>query len=258
MLPPARFLLSRHTLTAPNRTSYSEWYASRIGGAQEWRQAVLKTLKEKVDPKHAALLLVDVQNDFCAEGGAMHRDGRDITPVKHMLPRLERLLEAARLAEVTCVWIRNVYSTGPNHYLSEVWLEQAQRGRNGAYIQFPVCEPGQWNGDFYIKPKLEEVIVTKHRYGAFEGTDLDLVLRTRGIRTVIMSGIATNVCVETTARQAFLRDFYVVFTNDCTAAYAQQDHDATLRNISRFFGHVVASDEIIACWPAEPRMRAAS
>jgi ureidoacrylate peracid hydrolase len=158
---------------------------------------------------------------------------------------------------VSCVWIRNVYSTGPNHYLSEVWLEQAQRGRNGAYIQFPVCEPGQWNGDFYIKPKPDEVIVTKHRYGAFEGTDLDLVLRSRGIRTVIMTGIATNVCVETTARQAFLRDFYVVFTNDCTAAYAQQDHDATLRNIGRFFGQVVASDEIMACWRAESQMLAA-
>ena len=62
-----------------------------------------------------------------------------------------------------------------------------------------------------------EVIVTKHRYGAFESSDLDLVLRSKGIRTVIMTGIATNVCVETTARQAFLRDYYVVFTSDCTA-----------------------------------------
>jgi ureidoacrylate peracid hydrolase len=220
---------------------------------------MLSTLKEKVDPKHAAVLLIDVQNDFCAEGGAMHRDGRDITPVKQMIPRLERLIEAARSAKVALVWVRNVYSASPNHYLSEVWLEQAKRGRNGAYIQFPVCEPGQWNGDFYLKPKPEEVIVTKHRYGAFESTDLDLVLRSRGIRSVIMTGVATNVCVETTARQAFLRDYYVVFTNDCTAAYAQQDHDATLRNIGRFFGQVVASDEVMACWPlAEARIRAAS
>jgi ureidoacrylate peracid hydrolase len=221
---------------------------------------MLSTLPEKVDPRHAALLLVDVQNDFCAEGGAMHREGRDLTLVQRMIPRLERLLDAARSAAVPCVWIRNVYNTGPNHYLSEVWLEQARRRRKGAYVDYPVCEPGAWNGDFYqVKPQPDEVIVTKHRYGAFEGTDLDLILRSRGIRTVIMSGVATNVCVETTARQAFLRDYYVVFTNDCSATFSQAQHDAALFNIDQFFGQVVSSDEIIACWPGvRARMRAAS
>jgi ureidoacrylate peracid hydrolase len=221
---------------------------------------MLSTLAEKVDPRHAALLLVDVQNDFCAEGGAMHREGRDLTLVQRMIPRLERLLEAARSADVACVWIRNVYNTGPNHYLSEVWLEQAKRRRKGAYVEYPVCEPGAWNGDFYrVKPQPDEVIVTKHRYGAFESTDLDLILRSRGIRTVIMTGVATNVCVETTARQAFLRDYYVVFTSDCSATFSPAQHDAALFNIDQFFGQVVSSHEIIACWPAaQGRMRAAS
>jgi ureidoacrylate peracid hydrolase len=221
---------------------------------------MLSTLREKVDPRHAALLLVDVQNDFCAEGGAIHREGRDLTLVKNMIPRLERLLEAARAAKVPCVWIRNVYNTGPNHYLSEVWLEQAKRCRNGAYVEYPVCEPGAWNGDFYrVKPRADEAIVTKHRYGAFEGTDLDLILRSRGIRSVIMTGVATNVCVETTARQAFMRDYYVVFTGDCSATFSQAQHEAALLNIDQFFGQVVSSDEIIACWPAaEERMRVAS
>ena len=188
---------------------------------------MLSTLSEKVDPKHSALILVDVQNDFCADGGAMHREGRDLTLVKRMIPRLERLLEASRAANVPCIWIRCAYNTGPNHYLSEVWLEQAKRRRNGAYVSYPVCEPGEWNGDFFqVKPLASEVIVTKHRYGAFEGTDLDLVLRSRGVRTVIMTGVATNVCVETTARQAFLKDYYVVFTSDCSATFSQAAHDA--------------------------------
>ena len=99
--------------------------------------------------------------------------------------------------------------------------------------------------------------MTKHRYGAFESTDLDLVLRSQGIRTVIMTGVATNVCVETTARQAFLRDYYVVFTNDCTATYDQAMHEATLRNIDAFFGQVVGAEEIANCWPADSaRLRA--
>jgi ureidoacrylate peracid hydrolase len=221
---------------------------------------MLTTLREKADPQHAALILVDVQNDFCAEGGAMHREGRDLTLVQAMIPRLERLLAAARAAKVSCVWIRCAYNTGPNHYLSEVWLEQARRRRNGAYISYPVCEPGEWNGDFFqVRPQPDEVIVTKHRYGAFEGTDLDLVLRSRGIRTVIMTGVATNVCVETTARQAFLKDYYVVFTSDCSATFTQAAHDATLANIDQFFGEVVTSEQVMACWPTdEARLRAAS
>lgn len=221
---------------------------------------MLTTLAEKVDPRHAAVLLVDVQNDFCAEGGAMHREGRDIGLVQQMIPRLERLVAAARAAGTACIWIRNVYNTGPNHYLSEAWLEQARRRRNGAYVDYPVCEPDAWNGDYYrIRPLPDEAVVTKHRYGAFEGTDLDLVLRSRGIRTVIMTGVATNVCVETTARQAFLRDYYVVFTSDCTASFSQAQHDAALFNIDQFFGQVVSADEVMACWPAaQGRLRAAS
>ena len=219
---------------------------------------MLRTLAEKVDPRHCAVLIVDVQNDFCAEGGAMHSEGRDLTLVQAMVPRLARLVDAARAARVPCVWIRNVYNNEPNWYLSEVWLEQAARRRRGLYVERPVCESGAWNGDFYgIKPAADEVIVTKHRYGAFESTDLDLVLRSRGIRTVVMTGVATNVCVETTARQAFLRDYYVVFTSDCTATYSAAQHAATLENIEQFFGQVVCAGDVIACWPAaRPEVRA--
>lgn len=210
---------------------------------------MLATLADKVRPAHCALLLVDLQNDFCAEGGAMHREGRDLSLVREMLPALERFVGRARAAGVRCVWIKNVYNTPHNLYLSEVWLEQARRRRKGAYVSYPVCEPDAWNGDFYsIRPAPGEPVVVKHRYGAFESTDLDLVLRSNRIRTVIMTGVATNVCVETTARQAFLRDFYVVFARDGTATFSRAEHDATLHNIDQFFGQVAGLDEIAACW----------
>jgi ureidoacrylate peracid hydrolase len=219
---------------------------------------MLRTLSEKVDPRHAAVLLVDVQNDFCAEGGALHREGMDLALVQAMIPRLERFLDEARAAGTRCIWIRNVYNTAVNWYLSDVWLEQAERTRNGLYVRHPVCQAGEWNGDFYkVRPREDEAIVTKHRFGAFESTDLELVLRSQGIRTVIMTGVATNVCVETTARQAFLKDFYVVFTSDCTATYSQRAHDGTLENIDHNFGQVVTSEEIVACWTrAKARERA--
>jgi ureidoacrylate peracid hydrolase len=210
---------------------------------------MLRSLREKVDPKHAALLLVDLQNDFCAEGGMMHREKRDLSLVQAMVPRLARLVDEARAAGTRCIWIRNVYNTSPNTYLSEVWLEQASRRRQGSYTEHPVCEADAWNGDFYqVRPATGEAIVTKHRFGAFEGTDLDLILRSQQIRTVIMTGVATNVCVETTARQAFLKDYYVVFASDCTATYDQRDQDATLRTIDNFFGQVASAEEIVTCW----------
>jgi ureidoacrylate peracid hydrolase len=221
---------------------------------------MLTTLSDKVDPKHSALILIDVLNDFCADGGAMHRAGCDLSLVKRMMPRLVTLLEATRAAKVPVIWVRCAYNTPTNHYLSEVWMEQAHRKRNGAYTHFGVCEPGQWNGDFHqVKPLPEEVIVTKHRYGAFEGTDMDLVLRSRGIRSVIVTGVATNVCVETCCRQAFMKDYYVVLAGDCCATYIQAAHDATLFNVDQFFGEVATAEQIMQCWPAaESRLRAVS
>jgi ureidoacrylate peracid hydrolase len=220
---------------------------------------MLSTLTEKTSPKHCALLLVDVQNEFCAEGGAPHREGRDLSLIQAMVPRLESLLNAARAAKVPCIWIRCAYNTKQNWYLSETWLEQSNRKRKGSYVTYPVCEPGEWNADFYhIRPNPDEVIVTKHRFGSFEGTDLDLVLRSRGIRTLIMTGVATNVCVETTAREGFLKDYYIVFTSDCTATFSQAMHDATLFNIDQFFGEVVTARDIMTCWEAAGPLRAAS
>ncbi len=211
----------------------------------------LDTLAKKVDPKNAALLVVDVQNDFAAEGGMMDREGNDLTMSQSMVPYLEKFIDAAREAEVPVIFIRNVYNTDSNWYLSDVWLEQAARVRQGSYVIHSVCAPDSWEGDFYkVRPAEKDVIVTKHRFSAFQDTDLDLILRSRDIRTLIMTGIATNVCVESTARDGFFRDYYIVFTSDCTATFSKEDHEGTLNNIRRFFGEVVTADEVASCWKA--------
>ncbi len=211
----------------------------------------LDTLAKKVDPKNAALLVVDVQNDFAAEGGMMDREGNDLTMSQTMVPNLEKFIDAAREAEVPVIFIRNIYNTDSNWYLSDVWLEQAARVRQGSYVIHSVCAPDSWEGDFYkVRPVEKDVIVTKHRFSAFQDSDLDLILRSRDIRTLIMTGIATNVCVESTARDGFFRDYYIVFTSDCTATFSKEDHEGTLNNIRRFFGEVVTADEVASCWKA--------
>ena len=115
-----------------------------------------------------------------------------------------------------------------------------------------MCAEGSWGGDFYagVRPAPGDPLVTKHRFNAFHNTDLDVILRAHGIRTIILTGVATNVCVESTARDGFMRDYYVVFTADGTATYAEDDHRATLRNIDRFFGQVADLAELRAIWMA--------
>jgi ureidoacrylate peracid hydrolase len=211
---------------------------------------LLVGLEQKVTAGHTALIVIDVQNDFCAPGGMMDKEGNDLASVQRMAGALPRLIGEARAAGALVVFVRNVYSTGGNHYLSDVWLEQAARRRKGSYTEWPVCGPDSWEGEFYgdVGPLPGEPVITKHRFSAFHHTDLETVLRARSIRTVVLAGVATDVCVETTGREAFVRDYYVVFLSDGTATYNAAAHDSTLRVMDQFFGEVAAIDDVIACW----------
>jgi ureidoacrylate peracid hydrolase len=216
---------------------------------------LLVGIEEKVHPAHTALVIVDVQNDFCASGGMMDREGNDLRAVQEMAAALPNLIAEARSAGVLVVFLRNIYTTEPNRYLSDVWLEQAARQRKGSYTVSPVCAPDSWEADFYgdVRPLPGEPVVTKHRFSAFHNTDLETVLRARAIRTIVFAGVASNVCVETSAREAFVRDYYVVFLSDGTASYSRPAHDATLRVIDQFFGQVASIDDVIANWQADAK-----
>lgn len=205
---------------------------------------------DKVAPAHTAVLVIDMQNDFCAKGGMADREGFDITPVSEMAGRLPGFLDKARKAGVLVIFVRNVYSTEKNFYLSNAWLEQAARVRKGSYTLHPVCEADRWGGAFYdnLRPEKTDPIVTKHRFNAFHNTDLDGILRANAIRTLVFTGCMTNVCVETTARDAFMRDYYVVVASDGTGTYVNSDHEASLQNIDRFFGEVTTITKLDRVW----------
>ena len=96
-------------------------------------------------------------------------------------------------------------------------------------------------------------MVIKHRYSAFVNTDLDLILKAQQIKTLLITGTATNVCVESTARHAHMLDYHVVFLCDLTAASDPGLHEATLQNIQKYFGYVTASDDIQALWMSNSR-----
>jgi ureidoacrylate peracid hydrolase len=215
----------------------------------------LRTLEEKLDPGHTALIVIDVLNDFCADEGQMALEGLDVSANQALADRLPELLAAAREAGTLVVFVRNVYSTDRNWFLSEVWLEQAERRREGSYTTRAVCPPDSWNNDFYgdVRPVEGEPIVTKHRFDAFLNTDLHTILRANGIRTVVNTGIATNVCVETTTRTAFLNDYHVVVPGDACATFSQEEHEGSLRNIDKYFGQVVTMRDVIETWQGAER-----
>lgn len=209
------------------------------------------SLGEHVDPRNSALIVVDMQNDFCDSNGALARSGSDPSMIQAMAPRLLRLLEEARRVRLPIVHVRTEHSPWTD---SAAWLGRHQdRPRT-------VCFPDSWGAEYFPgfeprsdtsrEPGSHEFVVTKHRYSGFIGTDLDLVLRSHDIRSVIMTGEATNVCVESTARDAFMRNYRLVFVSDCTASTVQSAHDATLFTMARHFGTVANGDEIVAAWSA--------
>lgn len=113
-----------------------------------------------------------------------------------------------------------------------------------------LCQEGSWEGYYYgdTRPADHDVVITKHRYSGFRATDLDMILRASGIRTIVVTGVSTNGCVESTARDSFMRDYHMVLVGDGTAAYSRKEHEATLKMMDRFFGEVTTIAELCARW----------
>jgi ureidoacrylate peracid hydrolase len=204
-------------------------------------------LVANVAPAATALVAIDVQNDFCAKDGYFDRTGADLSLVEPAVNNLVSLIDDARSSGVMPIFVRSHYD---DVYLSEA--QNARRQRVG--WKMPLCVQNTWGVEFYkIAPKSGEVIVTKHRYDAFFNTDLELILRSNKIRNVIVAGVATNVCVESTLRSAFFRDFEVVIADDCCAARTTQAHESALDNVRRHFGIVASSHDIRLAWGSNER-----
>jgi ureidoacrylate peracid hydrolase len=207
---------------------------------------ILKTLKERCDPRYAALIVVDVQNDFVSPEGSAGKRGEDVGPAMAMIPNLTGLIDQARRVGLTIIYIRTTHSDWTD---TASWVYRTSQ-KSG----LSTCREGSWGAEFYdgIAPLPTERVVIKHRYSAFINTDLNTVLKARGIQSVLVCGVATNVCVETTARDGYMYDYYVTMIDDCSAAYDAKLHMSTLENIRRHFGLVASSNQIIETWSGLP------
>jgi ureidoacrylate peracid hydrolase len=210
---------------------------------------MLETLRKKLEPCHTAVLVVDMQNEFCEPEGLRGKEGDDLSGARALAVRLNPFLQTARTHGVKVVYLQAVYDSDGGEYISEVWQEQDHRRRRSGVIT-PQCPEGTWNAEIVstVAPVKGDIVVQKHRYCGFQGTALDQILRSNGIRTVVMTGMATDICVETTARAAFVRDYYVVFSSDGTTTYSAEVQANTLRGVNRFYGEVASMGDITNCW----------
>jgi ureidoacrylate peracid hydrolase len=203
---------------------------------------VLYTLEQQVDPRHTALLVIDMQNDFCHPDGLAARAGNDVSDIAAMLPRLQQLIASARAAGVRLIHVCQTHDD---------WNDSAPRRALPRYKTFYPCRAGSWGAEFWgVVPSADDYVLTKHRQSAFVGTPLDLVLRSTGVESLVLTGTNTHVCVDCTARDGFQRDYYVTVVADCTATGTSdpQLQQTALANHNGRYGRVAAFEELMQVW----------
>jgi ureidoacrylate peracid hydrolase len=212
---------------------------------------VLDSWEAQIRPDHTALVLIDLQNDFVHPGGWVAEQQISgylgDTGITAVLERAGVLLTAARIANVPVVFVRMI---GDEKYLSPP--VRAQYLRNHRHPRPTCVQEGTWGAEFYghLRPngKGVEFQIDKHRYSACIGTRFDQVLRSTGVETVVVAGVATSGCVESTVRDAFMLDYYVVVAGDACGDYDHQRHVAALTKIDLSFGYVVTVEAIEKAW----------
>lgn len=176
-----------------------------------------------------AILIVDMVNDFCKEEGAMPlKEGKEI------YGSIGNLISEARKHGYPIIYLNDWHR--PGKYDKEFDKRS------------PHCIEGTWGGEVVeeLAPLEEDYCIRKRRFSGFFQTDLDLVLRELEVKTVIVTGVVTNICVRSTCHDAFFLGYQVIVPSDCVRATGPREQESTLWDIATHFGSVTTSDKIIA------------
>ncbi|WP_124951388.1 cysteine hydrolase family protein [Sulfuriferula thiophila] len=201
---------------------------------------------------HAALLVIDMQRDFCATGGYAHTAGLDISNLRKPIPHIQQLLNTARAQEMLIIHTREGHRSD---LLDCTPNKQARSTNAGAPIgsvgpMGRLLIRGEYGHDIIdeLAPHAGEPVIDKPGYSAFHQTDLDIMLRNQDIRQLILTGVTTEVCVQSTLREAVDRGYDCITVSDgCGSAYPEL-HKASLAMIAvegGIFGTVVSTDTLL-------------
>lgn len=197
--------------------------------------ASYNTHKMKLNPKRAVLLVIDMQNDFINKNSMVY------TPMAEtILPNLKKLIKVCRQAKLPIVYTAHIHQDPKvDGGLTTQWWPELRDKK--------VLVAGSKGAEIYseIAPRPDEKIIYKHRYSAFYNTNLELTLEGLKATDLIISGVMTNVCCESTARDGFFRDFRIFFLADGTGSVDEELHLSTLRTLAYAFAYITTVDEII-------------
>lgn len=213
-----------------------------------------------LDPAMSALIVVDMQNAYASAGGYLDLAGFDVSATGPVIERIARAVAAARAAGILVIWFQNGWDAdyveaggpgSPNWHKSNALKTMRRRPEMNQRL----LARGSWDYALVdaLRPEPSDIVLPKPRYSGFYNTPLDSMLRARGIRTLIFTGIATNVCVESTLRDGYHREYFGVVLADAThQAGPPSLQEGALRNIETFFGWVSDVESLTAALAAEP------
>ena len=197
-----------------------------------------------------ALLIIDMQNGFCAQGGSYEKYGVTIGAVpeayRQIVPNIVRLADTCRELGISVFYSQQVREESGIDLFTR--LHRIVPERRAEYLKIPACVRGTWDADFIdeLKPKQGDHIVIKRRDSAFQDTELDLWLRSIYADTVIFTGVDTAICVDNTLMDAFNIGYDVILVEDATASSWESIGQAMVRKVAGSYGWVLKTEKLIS------------
>jgi len=207
------------------------------------------------DPRQSAVVVVDMQNWDVKPGGFSDLTGGDITHAQKVIEPISHTLEATRRSGVTVIYLKNVISKDPLLRPDEdsPWFWKASRRKFDAdpVLQRGMCIQGNWGAEIIdeLAPVEGDLVIEKSLYSGFVRTDLELVLKRKGIRYLFLTGVGTPTCVDATARDAYFHEYWPIVLADCCNGIVPETHEQALAAIKRRYGWVTSSDELLETLP---------